>query len=626
MMFSHTRLTFLSLTFAAVCACAGVAFGQGATGQITGTVEDSAGAVVPGAGVTVTNLATSLRRETTAGGEGEFAVPLLPPGRYKVEVSAKGFKTVVVPEVEVNVTQTATVNLKLEPSALDETVMVTAEGTLAQQESSQVGRVIESQTIRQLPLPTRNYQQLLALSPGTYSSVANNTELGRGDSVITVNGQRPTSNNVRLNGIDSNSIGTNSTPNIAVPATDSLQEFIVQTSLYDASQGRNAGGNVEAVTRSGGREYHGNLYEFLRNSALNANDFFLNAAGRPRPVLTRNQFGGTFGGPIRLDKFFFFASYQGTRERNGASLNNSISSPFIPAALGDNNRTAAGLSAAFGIPAANINPISVALLSAKLPSGQFAIPSPATASGLTPISAVSTFRENQFNANFDYSFSAGHTLSVKNFFAGNPTRQGNYNFAGLGNGPTRLPGFGGKLSIIQELNSINDTYVFTPNVVNQARFGFSRLRVTSVPEEPFTASQFGIKNPLGNLFPHADADGDGSVHARLVALRRPVVAHQRLHVRRHPLRRQGQPPHTRRGRVPALAGQLLLQRLLARADHLRQLRELPDWRRHLDHRLRRLRPRAARQRPQRLRAGRLEGDAASDAQPGPALRLLRLPG
>src|ERR671929_130162 len=116
---------------------------------------------------------------------------------------------------------------------------------------AQGARVIEETQIRQLPLPTRNFQQLLTLSPGTSASVSNNTELGRGDTTITVNGQRTTSNNVRINGIDANSIGTNSTPNIAVPATDSLQEFIVQTSTYDASQGRNAGGNVEAITKSG---------------------------------------------------------------------------------------------------------------------------------------------------------------------------------------------------------------------------------------------------------------------------------------------------------------------------------------------------------------------------------------
>jgi outer membrane receptor protein involved in Fe transport len=370
--------------------------------------------------------------------------------------------------------------------------------------------VVDERAIRQLPLPTRNFQQLLTLSPGASSSVSNNTELGRGDAIISVNGQRTTSNSVRINGVDANSIGTNSTPNIAVPATDSLQEFIVQTSLYDASQGRNAGGNVEAVTRSGGAEFHGSLYEFLRNSKLNANDFFLNATKQPRPVLNRNQFGGTIGGPIVKNRAFFFASYQGTKERNGASLTNSLTFPFIPAGLRDDNRTAAGLGAAFGLNPALINPISVALLNARLPDGTFAIPSSNAAAGLAPLtpvltprSGISRFTENQFNANFDFKFSDAHNISAKNFFASNPTEQANYSFAGLGNGTRQLPGTGGELDIIQTLTSLTDTYVFSPNVINQARFGFSRLRVTSVPVEPFTAQQFGITNPIGNLFPGA---------------------------------------------------------------------------------------------------------------------------
>src|ERR1051325_430185 len=257
-MFPPKRLFPLPLVLVSLSA---YALGQGATGQITGTVTDAAGAVVPGASLTVTNPAPSLTREVVTGDEGGFAVPLLPPGRYKVEVSAKGFKRSIVTELEVNVTQTSTINLTLEPSAVEETVLVTAQGTLVQQESSQVGRVIESRSISQLPLPPRTFQQLLTLSPGTSASVSNNTELGRGDAIISVNGQRTTSNSVRINGIDANSVGTNSTPNIAVPATDSLQEFVVQTSLYDASQGRNAGGNVEAITKSGGSHYHGNIYE-----------------------------------------------------------------------------------------------------------------------------------------------------------------------------------------------------------------------------------------------------------------------------------------------------------------------------------------------------------------------------
>ena len=223
---------------------------QSGTGQLSGTVTDANGARIPGATVTITNVDTALERRVVTDDDGNFALQLLPPGKYKTEVTAPGFKPVVIQELNVNVAQTATVDVTLEAGTVQEAVTVTAEQPLVQQESSQVGRVIEETQIRQLPLPTRNFQQLLTLSPGTSASVSNNTELGRGDTTITVNGQRTTSNNVRINGIDANSVGTNSTPNIAVPATDSLQEFIVQTSLYDASQGRNAGGNVEAITKS----------------------------------------------------------------------------------------------------------------------------------------------------------------------------------------------------------------------------------------------------------------------------------------------------------------------------------------------------------------------------------------
>ncbi|HKY41983.1 MAG TPA: TonB-dependent receptor, partial [Pyrinomonadaceae bacterium] len=314
------------------------------------------------------------------------------------------------------------------------------------------------------------------------------------------NGQRTTSNNVRINGVDANAIGTNSTPNIAVPATDSIQEFIVQTSLYDASQGRNAGGNVDAVTRSGSNDLHGNAYYFLRNKALNANEFFLESAGQPKPVLSRHQFGGTLGGPIARDRLFFFGSYQGTRETNGASPNNSLLFPFMPPQLRDDNRSAAALQATFGVVP---HPIAVTILNSQLPNGQFAIPSAATPSGLTPISAISRFRENQFNANVDINLSNTHTLSLKNFFARNPTFQANFNFAALGNGNTQLPGTGADLVFIQGLNSITDTYVFTPNVVNQARFGYMRVRNTSTPEEPFTAAELGFSSPLQSLFPGA---------------------------------------------------------------------------------------------------------------------------
>lgn len=508
-MFGHKSILalVLCLLFAAA------AFGQGTTGQIAGTVTDQAGAVIAGATVKVTNSGTNFTRETTTSDEGSYSFQQLPPGRYSIGIAASGFAPYKA-EADVNITQTTVVDANISVSSVgDVTVEVLA--PLLQTESSQQGRVITGETLRQLPLATRNFQQLLTLSAGAQTGVSNTTELGRGDATISVNGQRTTSNSVRINGIDANSIGTNSTPNIAVPATDSLQEFIVQTSLYDASNGRNAGGNVEAITRSGTNDLHGNAYYFLRNRSLNANDPFLKARGIQRPILNRHQFGGTLGGRIIRDKLFFFGSYQGTKEKNGASLTNSLTVPVIPIGLSDTNRTAAGLAAAFsGVPtianltSAQINPVALSILNARLRDGSFAIPSSSggtrtlSSLGLTqPQSGVSRFTENQFNANADLNLTSKHSISAKFFVADNPTFQANYSFAGLGNGATQLVGFGGDLTIKQKLYSVTDSYVFSPNVVNQFRVGFSRLRVTSVPEEPFTAAQLGITNPLSSLYP-----------------------------------------------------------------------------------------------------------------------------
>lgn len=498
---------------------AGMVQAQVTTGRISGTVTDPNGAVVQGATITATNLDTNATQTITTGSGGEYAFQLLPPGNYQIEVTQQNFAKQTV-RVVVNITQTTTADVQLALSGAD-TVVVNVEAPVLQAETSQNGRTIEGTTIRQLPLPTRNFQQLLTLQAGAQSSVSNNTELGRGDATISVNGQRTTSNSVRINGVDANSIGTNSTPNIAVPASDSLQEFVVQTSLYDASNGRNAGGNVEAVTRSGSNKFRGSVYEFFRNKALNANEPFIKSRGLAKPELSRNQFGVTLGGPIVKDRAFFFGSYQGTRERNGLSLLNSLTFPSIPLGLTDTNRTAAGLAAAFGLTAAQISPIALNILNAKLPNGQFAIPS-SGATGApstcplallggnanrcainTPQSGLSTFREDQFNANVDVNVTDRHNLSAKFFIADNPTKQANYNFAGLGNGSNQLVGFGGDLAIKQKLYSITDNYILSSNITNQARFGFNRLRVTSVPEEPFTAAQLGITNPLANLYPGA---------------------------------------------------------------------------------------------------------------------------
>jgi hypothetical protein len=479
-----------------VCLGASIAVAQGATGRLAGTVVDSRGDAIAGARVDVTSDRSSAVRRVTTTGDGAFAAEFLPPGRYTVTVSASGFGTTEFVDVAVRIAETTPVTCELSPALDAESVTVTAEAALLQPTSAQLGRVVEQEQIRALPLPTRNYLQLLSLSPGTVTGLSNNTELGRGDATVSVNGQRATSNNVRMNGVDANAIAGNATLYLAVPAADAIEEFVVLTSLYDATNGRGVGGNVDVVTRSGSNAYHGGVYEYFRNRALNANDFFLNAAGRPRPVLDRHQFGGRLGGPILRDKLFFFLSYQGTRERNGASLLNSLSSPTIPPSLRDDNRTPAGLSGAFGVPEGEVSPIAVALLSARLPSGEYAVPSPTTPSGLTPLSTVSTFRENQYNANVDILPTDNHAIAVKWFFASNPSEEAN-----ASNDPTQLPGFGSSSGLTNRLLAVSDTWEIAPTVVNQLRFGLSRNRLESTPVEPFTAAQFGISTPLQSQFP-----------------------------------------------------------------------------------------------------------------------------
>ena len=226
-------------------------------------------------------LLSRVRRESNAVrpamGAGHYAFSLLPPGTYRVEAEKAGFSAATAEGVVAQITQTTSLDLPLTVASQKAVVEVAAETPLLDTESPAQGTVINEQQIRQLPLPTRNFQQLLTLTPGTSGPVQNSAELGRGAAPIYVDGMRSTSNSVIINGTDANSIGTGSTPNLAVPATDSLEEFIVQTSQYDASQGRVAGGVVAAVTKSGTDNFHGNAYEFLRNTELNANNYFLNS-------------------------------------------------------------------------------------------------------------------------------------------------------------------------------------------------------------------------------------------------------------------------------------------------------------------------------------------------------------
>jgi len=484
------------------------------TGQIVGVVTDPSGAVVVGAMIALTSDA-GVRRETQTGGNGRYTFALLDPGMYRLEVTASGFGSVKMGDIAVKITESSVIDVALKVAGSQTVVAVTAEPPLVQTESSARGTVIDERQINELPLPTRNFQQLLTLTTGTSGSIQNSSELGRGDAAVYVNGQRALSNNVVINGVDANSIGTGSTPNLAVPSIDSLQEFIVQTSMYDASQGRNAGGAVAAVTKSGTNSFHGDLYEFLRNTKLDANNFFLNEEGTPRPTYDRNQFGATLGGPVVKDRAWFFISYQGTREVNGTSLTNSLSTVFLPAYLGPQRDSAslAALSVCYGL-GGYVDPVASAILQAKLPNGQYMIPAAPgvtnTGAGCTPgqpgnpvrdtIPSNSTFKEDQFNTNLDIRLNDANRLFGKFFYATNRTNQALYDTFGDGNA-LQAPGWPAEEDIAQRLLSVGVSSVITPRLLNEVRFGWSNIYGPGNPSQPITSSQLGIESPLSSLFP-----------------------------------------------------------------------------------------------------------------------------
>ena len=320
---------------------------QGSTlGAISGTVKDPSGAVIEGAQVEIVNLQTgTVERTVTTNSSGTFTANLLPVGRYKINVSASGFSKGEVEEVKVNVTETTTLNVTMTVGTLAEGVTVAAGVADVQLNNATTGRTLTAETIDSMPLATRNFLGLLALSSGANSELADAAALGRGAVSVNVNGQRPVNNNYSLEGINANDFNLPIFDNVPLPNPQTVQEFKTQTSLYDASQGRNGGGNIQVALKSGTSNYHGDVFHFFRNDVLNANDFFLNREGQDRPVLRQNQFGFSFGGPVPgVKDFFFFGNYQGTRARSGISLGTTLSTniPILPT-----DRSAANLERIF---------------------------------------------------------------------------------------------------------------------------------------------------------------------------------------------------------------------------------------------------------------------------------------
>jgi hypothetical protein len=467
------------------------------TGAVRVVVVDPTGASVAGAKVTLASKISQPVIKTT-GDDGTVVFPLVTPGSYTLEAEQANFKRALLTDVQVAVTEVTNLRVTLELGQVTTEVQVSADSAqTVNTTNATMGNVLTGDVLHNLPLSTQNFTFLLALNAATSAPLPDATQAGLGTAVVFVDGQRGTENNLVIDGIDANNIANNNLGSVPIPSPDSLEEFRVQTSLYDASQGKTSGGNINVLTRGGTNVYHGEAYDFFRNDDLNANFFFFNAGSQARPVLKQNQFGGNFGGPVpKLHDTFFFGSYQGTRQINGAATGvSSISSqfPVLPA-----SRDEASIETAFGLKPGTLDPVALKLLNLPGHFNGFLVPSGQGTPGqfgLLSVSLPLRFNEDQFNANVDKNLGTKHKISERFFFANSKT------LAPLGGEGTGGLGSGQTTPVHNRFASLAWTYTISPNLVNEARFGYDRIQQAVVAPDPATLSQLGMTRFNGAAFP-----------------------------------------------------------------------------------------------------------------------------
>lgn len=493
---ARAAVTAIGLMVVLLLLGAGSAAAQtAATGALGGTVTDPSGAVILGAKVQVTSRASGEVRTTQSGSRGGYVVALLPPGSYSVNVSKSGFETSFYPTIQIEVTETATLNVHMQIGPVKQTVSVTSGANQLQTVSSALGRTTDELMMESLPLASRNYTQILGLSPGVSGDINDASALGRGTTSqaaarggYSVSGAATTDNNTQMNGVGVNDLmgASDMSGGVPVPNPDAIQEFKVQTAMYDAAYGRNAGANVDVITKSGTNAFHGDAWEFFRNSVLNANDFFLNASGQPRGVLDQNQFGITLGGPIERNKLFFFTSYQGTRQKDGLTTG-CLATGNLPVGLTNSasSRTPAALLNEFagyrtfsgGVigPGSTISPQAISVLNAQLSNGAFMIPAPQNpATGATILSSPCTYSDDQYVGDIDWYPSAKTHLAL-DFLWFNSQQVEEYPSNPFGLPVFDTGGFPQSIPSDARVISLTVTHVFTSNLLDQAIFGFHRL-------------------------------------------------------------------------------------------------------------------------------------------------------
>jgi len=515
--------------FTALAVCltlSSLIFAQGTGGRILGRVSDPSGAVLSGVKVTATNEATGVKQETLSNDTGDFVFPNLPVGTYSLDFDLTGFKKSVRRSIALDVNQVITLNMTLQLGAQQEVVDVTSEAPLVDTSSTQLGAVVNNRSVNELPLNARDTYQFLQLQPGVQSQLGSSggTFYGSGDAgAVSVNGGRGRANNFSVNGGDANDAFVN-LPTIQ-PTPDAIEEFRVISNTFDAEYGRNSGAVVNVVTKSGTNQFHGDVYEYFRNTVLNAKGYF----NTVKPQENQNQFGGTFGGPLIKDRTFFFTSYEGRRVRQGISGQTVV----VPTPQERPTAAAGGSVFAGGFPMCwpgtgpgtqtpctpnQINDQTVAdtligrtgcasaitspILGGQLPAagvlwnqifptdgnGNATIPT----SCMDPVAVdmlrfvpganrpdgvsyqavpVSPDRQDQFTFRIDHHINDHQSFSFYYYYTDDNQLQPFYNFQASG---ANIPGFGAKISSRYQQYNPSHTWTISNSLVNEARFTYMR--------------------------------------------------------------------------------------------------------------------------------------------------------
>jgi|CZKL01.1.fsa_nt_gi hypothetical protein len=544
----RSSVAWFGFVLLAVLICSPYGHAQQTLGSLNGTVMDPSGAAIPGATVTITDEAIGVTRTAVSQANGFYQIFNLPIGTYKVSVTHDGFETTDLSGIAVQEARATTVNASLKVGRASESVEVTANPLLNATDATN-GYTLDQSQIEMTPLATGSFTQLAVLSPGVNAELLPNldTNAGLGNQNIWANGQRATSNTFQMDGVDStnlfngmsssgdasqrynfnigsystvggaHSVGTsvygsngNSLPS---PPPEFLQELRVNASMYDAQQGATSGAQIDANTATGTNNWHGQVYGSFANNSMNASPFFFNEAYQlaqngigvfPRsmvnPYLNRWSTGFTAGGPIHKDKAFFFVAYQ---HQSNSDQSTGLSQMQVPTGLTDDRSTAGLLNAdaSWGgsANASQIDPIAQAILTAKLPNGQYLIPSAQSTApyqyGEPNVSLIGTsvLTANQATVSIDYDLTKNDRISAKYYYQDAPvTRPYGY---------SQTAGFPVTQQNGSQVAAIDNTIALGPRVNWEQRLGFVRMGSYSFFQQTAPGGNFGVGGETSKVAP-----------------------------------------------------------------------------------------------------------------------------